>query len=179
MIGVSNFSFLTLTLTKVRSAIPRDHFWLNPKMKTITICGSGNQKVSMSRIDMCARGTVAVLFDTEHFANRPAYFADYTVSTNELVAIAKETLGYEFDSWSVVNVPMTRFFEQAKAAYAKDTEDGIEDRLNSAAYRMLGTYGLFEEGNRYSADFEQKLEKGWQKSKIGLKEELRDLLKSR
>jgi hypothetical protein len=43
---------------------------------------------------------------------------------------------------------------------------------------MLGAYGLFEEGNRYSANFDEKLEKRWQKSKIQLKEELRELLKS-
>lgn len=159
-------------------AIPRNLFWLSPKERTITVCGSGNQKVSMSKIDMCARGTVAVISNPEQFANRPAYFADYTVSTNELVSMAKEVLGLEWESWTVVNVPLLGFFEQAKAAYAKDTDDGVEDRLNSMAYRMLGTYGLFEEGNRYGADFEEKLEAGWQKLNHELMDELRGLLKT-
>ena len=36
----------------------------------------------------------------------------------------------------------------------------MDDRLHSTAYQMLGTYGVFEERNRYGADFEERVEKG-------------------
>jgi hypothetical protein len=41
-----------------------------------------------------------------------------------------------------------------------DTANGVQDRLNSTAYRMLGTYGLFDESNRYGADFSGRIEDG-------------------
>ena len=46
------------------------------------------------------------------------------------------------------------------------------------AYNMLGTYGLFEEKNRYNADFESLIEPGYgyQKSQEELKEELKALV---
>lgn len=165
--------------TNIEIAIPREQFWINPKTKIITVLGSGDQRVSMSRIDMCARGIVAALSSPSEFANRPAYFADYTVSTNTLVSITKEILGPEFENWNVVRVELSEFFVNGKAAYKKDTEDGVKDRLNTVAYQMLGTYGVFEEGNHYGADFEGKLNRPeWQKGNEELKEELRVLLKS-
>jgi len=44
-----------------------------------------------------------------------------------------------------VNVKLEGFFE-GKGLYGVDTEMGVEDRLNSRAYQMLETYGVFEEG---------------------------------
>ncbi len=46
------------------------------------------------------------------------------------------------------------------------------------AYNMLGTYGIFEENNRYNADFEKLIEPGYgyQKSLEELKEELKALV---
>lgn len=38
---------------------------------------------------------------------------------------------------------------------------------------MLGTYGLFDEGNRYGADFGDRVEKGFGVSR----EELREILR--
>jgi hypothetical protein len=52
----------------------------------------------------------------------------------------------------------------------------VEDRLNSTAYEMLGTYGVFEEGNRYGADFEERVEKGWVKGLEEFKKELKAVI---
>jgi hypothetical protein len=43
---------------------------------------------------------------------------------------------------------------------------------------MLGTYGIFEENNRYNADFEKQIEPGYGYDKTGeeLKEELKVLV---
>lgn len=49
----------------------------------------------------------------------------------------------------------------------------LQDRLNTRAYQMLGTYGLFDEGNRYGADFGDRVEKGFGVSR----EELREILR--
>ncbi len=48
----------------------------------------------------------------------------------------------------------------------------------SIAYNMIGTFGMFEENNRYNADFERLIEPGYgyQKSLKQLKEELRTLV---
>lgn len=53
---------------------------------------------------------------------------------------------------------------------------GVEDRLNSRADQMLGTYGVFEEGDRYGSDFGGKVEVGWEKGLDELKEELKGLI---
>ena len=46
------------------------------------------------------------------------------------------------------------------------------------AYNMLGTYGIFEENNRYNADFQSLIEPGYgyQRSLAELKDELRVLV---
>ena len=74
------------------------------------------------------------------------YFADYTVLTNQLVESVKGIVGERGeDIWKGVNVKLEGFFE-GKGLYGVDTEMGVEDRLNSRAYQMLETYGVFEEG---------------------------------
>jgi hypothetical protein len=49
--------------------------------------------------------------------------------------------------------------EHGKKLRDEDTQKGVKDRLNSAAYPMLGTYGVFAEDNRYGADFSDKIER--------------------
>ncbi|KAL1964395.1 hypothetical protein VTN77DRAFT_6953 [Rasamsonia byssochlamydoides] len=152
-------------------AIPRGIFWVNPKTKEVTVFGSGDQRVSMSSIDMVRKATVAVLKNPGAFANRPAYFADYTISSNELLTILNELEGAE--KWKPNQIPLTGFFQQAKQLWDADTANGVQDRLNSTAYQMLGTYGLFDESNRYGADFSGKIEEGFGVSLDEFKEILR------
>lgn len=112
----------------------------------------------MSRISTTGRAVVDIFSNPSAFVNRPAYFADYIVSTNQLVEIVEEVQGQK--KFEIVNVPLDSFFENGKKAYAEDTKSGVQDRLNSAAYQMLGTYGVFEEGNRYGRDLVGRLRRG-------------------
>jgi hypothetical protein len=95
------------------------------------------------------------------------------VSTNELIEVLEELDG---QSWQVIDIPLDSFLEKAKEAWHQDTKDGVTDRLNSPAYRMLGTLALFDENNRYTADFGAKLEPGWDEGREALKAELKRLL---
>ncbi|KAK9250632.1 hypothetical protein V1507DRAFT_23303 [Lipomyces tetrasporus] len=156
-------------------AIPRGIFWVDPKTRTVTVFGSGNQKVSMSNIDIVGRATVAVLSKPDSFANRPAYFADYNVTTNELSKILEEIT--KPNGWSVALVPVATLFADGKQKWQEDSAKNVQDRLNSAAYQMLGTYGIFEESNRYGADFSDKIEKGWLRDLEHLKEDLSQIVK--
>jgi hypothetical protein len=113
----------------------------------------------MSAIDMVGRASVAVLQNPVAFLNRVAYFADYTVSSNELVT----TLGNmdTREMWKPNEIPLSGFLQRGKEHWSQDTIDGVQDRLNSPAYQILGTYGLFDESNRYGADFSEKVEEGF------------------
>lgn len=57
-----------------------------------------------------------------------------------------------------------------------DAENGVEDRVATQAYAVLGTAALFDEGNRYGGDFEERLESGWNEGEHALKENLKRLL---
>ncbi|KAJ5925573.1 hypothetical protein N7454_008212 [Penicillium verhagenii] len=140
-------------------AIPLGVFWVNEKSMEVMVFGSGDQKVSMSAINMVGRASVAVLKNPLAFLNRAAYFADYTISSNELVT----ALGSDNARglWKKNEIPLSKFLQQGKEMWARDTAGGVQDRLNSPAYQMLGTYGLFEEANRYGADFSEKIEEGF------------------
>ncbi|CZR69917.1 uncharacterized protein PAC_19817 [Phialocephala subalpina] len=157
-------------------AIPRGIFWLDPKSRTVTIFGSGNQRISMSGISMVGRASVEVLSRPEKYVNRPAYFADYTISNNQLLAIAEEVAK---EKWNTRSVSLGGLREEGLKQWDEDTKNGVHDRLNSTAYQMLGTYGLFEGDNRYTADFGDKAEAGWQKGVYELEEELRVLLEQK
>jgi hypothetical protein len=61
------------------AAIPENYFWLSPTNKTITVFGSGNQRVSVSRLSSTGRAAVAILSLLTKYQDRPVYFADYTV----------------------------------------------------------------------------------------------------
>ncbi len=156
-------------------AIPKGLFWINTKDKKITVFGSGNQRFSMSPISLVGQATVHVLQHQEQFINRPAYFARYTISTNELANIVREVAVP--GDWQTVAIPLTTFFENGRKLWEEDTKNGVIDRLNTTAYAMLGTYGIFEEGNKYGADFEDKIEPGWSMSKEDLRIEIKKLLR--
>ncbi|KAI0435249.1 hypothetical protein F5Y09DRAFT_349637 [Xylaria sp. FL1042] len=154
-------------------AIETGQFWIDKDSRTVTKFGSGDQKTSISRLDLCGKAVVAVLRSPDQFRNRPAYFQSHSVSTNELASILKETSG---DDWNIVHVPLDGFVEKAKALWEEDSRNNVKDRLHSVAYRMLGTSALFEEGNRYDADFSHKVEPGWDESLDALKENLKRLV---
>ena len=113
----------------------------------------------MSSLSIVGQATVAVLQIPSKFENRPAYFADYTASSNDLLKILNGRGDKE--EWKPAHIPLDGFFEHAKKNWDGDTAAGVEDRLNSTAYHILGTYGLFEEGNRYGADFSGRVEEGF------------------
>lgn len=126
----------------------------------------------MSRLDIVGRATVAALPNPGAYANRPAYFADCTLSTNELLAL----LEGGSPGWKTENVPVKYLLSQGLLQWNIDTANGVEDRLHSVAYMMLGTYGIFEEGNRYGADFGKKAESEWERTLDELKSDLGKLL---
>lgn len=126
----------------------------------------------MSRLDIVGRATVAVLSDPIAYANRPAYFVDYTLSTKELLSLLEEVS----PGWKVDNVPVENLLRQGLQQWEVDTANGVDDRLNSAAYMMLGTYGIFEEANRYGADFDEKIGKGWEQGQNELRQDLQKLI---
>ncbi|PWY96495.1 NAD(P)-binding protein [Aspergillus sclerotioniger CBS 115572] len=138
-------------------AIPKNLFWISPTTHKVTIFGSGNQRISMSKLDMVGRATLAVLTTPENYLDRPAYFADYTISSNEVLSMLNET-HVDGQPWTVNAIALDGWLKTATQLWEKDTADGVEDRLNSTAYRMLGTYGLFDEENQYGADFSDRVE---------------------
>jgi nucleoside-diphosphate-sugar epimerase len=154
--------------------IEKDYFWVNKHTKTITCVGSGDQKVSISRYEVCGEALVAVLQSPAKYRNRPAYFANHTVSTNELISIVKDHLGLE--GWNTVHVPLDELSVQAHGLWDKDTADGVVNRLATKAYPLLATVAMMNEENRYEADFSHKLEAGWEQDIEVLVEKLRRIL---
>lgn len=146
-------------------------FWINKSNRTITRFGSGEQRYAISRIGLVADTVVAVLGAPEKFQNRPAYFASHTVTTNQLISLAKEIGG----NWEVFDVSVDGFVENGRQHWNKDTAKGVKDRMNTPAYAMLGTAALFDENNRYGGDFGHKLEPGWDEGDEALKDNLKKL----
>ena len=158
------------------------------------VYGSGDQRNSMCRVSTAAKAVSDVFHDPGKFANRPTYVADHTVSMNQLVPLLEDIR----PGWNVVKIDLDEFLATAKRLWDEDTEKGVEIRLLTpgellefhfklgvaadicliTAYNMLGTYGIFEENNRYNADFESSIEPGYgyQKSPEELKEELKALV---
>lgn len=62
-------------------------FWVDRTIRMVTAFRSGAQRVNMSGVDVVGRATMAVLRDPGRFCDRPAYFADFTVSSKDLVGI--------------------------------------------------------------------------------------------
>ncbi|KAK2053166.1 NAD(P)-binding protein [Colletotrichum caudatum] len=154
-------------------ALERGIFWINKANRTITRYGSGDQKYSMSRRALNGEALVAVLSDHENYRNRPAYFASHTVSTNQLIS-AIHKLG--LTDWEVLDVPFDGFENSARALWQKDTEMGIEDRLNSKAYAALSTVAMLDENNRYGSNFGDRIEPGWGEGEEALADSLKKLL---
>ncbi|RSL56066.1 hypothetical protein CEP53_006910 [Fusarium sp. AF-6] len=148
-------------------------FWINNEQKKIFRYGSGDQKCSMSRRALNGEALVAVLQNPKKYHNRPAYFASHTVSTNQLITIIEE-LGLE--GWSVTDVPIGGYYQEALRLWEEDTANGVENRLGSKAYPMLSTVALLDEDNRYGSDFSDKVEPGWDEGEDALKESLKKLL---
>ncbi|KAH8653622.1 ankyrin repeat-containing domain protein [Xylariales sp. PMI_506] len=153
-------------------AVENGQFWIDKESRTVTRFGSGNQKTSISRLELCGEAAVAILRTPEKYRNRPAYFHSHSVSTNELIALLEEIDG----GWKVADITLDGFVDKARALWHEDTKNNVKDRLNSTAYRMLGTSALFDEANRYHADFTELLEPGWDEGRDALKENLKRLL---
>ncbi|RFU72738.1 hypothetical protein TARUN_9518 [Trichoderma arundinaceum] len=149
-------------------------FWVDKKKRTITRFGSGNQKVSISRVGLAGETIVTVLQNPDKYRNRIAYFADHAVSTNELIDIIKEFS--PAGEWSVVDIPLEEFKKEGFALWDEDTKKGVTTRLFSKAYTILGTAAVFDEENRYDGDFTHKQEPGFGRPIESLKEDLKKLL---
>jgi hypothetical protein len=139
-------------------AIQHGVFWVDKSQKKVFIFDSGRQRISMSAISMVGRATVTVLRNPERYQNRPAYFADITISNNELLDLVTNLDPQGV--WESNEVTLDSFLEQAKIMWDKDSANGVQDRLSTTAYKMLGTYGIFEKSNRYGADMSDHLEPG-------------------
>ncbi|KAH7183797.1 hypothetical protein BKA60DRAFT_627146 [Fusarium oxysporum] len=149
-------------------------FWVDRKNRTITRFGSGNQKYCLSNLKLCGDAVAHVLKQPEKYRNRPAYFANFTVTTNDLTRLINEVAG---GSWQVLDVNVDDTMKQGRLLWDEDTKNGVQTRLGTPAYLMLGSASLFDEGNRYGADFSEKVEPGWEKTEEELGKELEALLK--
>lgn len=154
-------------------AIEQGIFWIDRDKRTITRYGSGDQRYSISRIKVTAEALIAVLKNPEKYRNRPAYFASHTITTNKLIAVV-ESLG--LGDWSVVDVSIAGYLEEARRLWHEDTEKGCTDRLSSRAYQMLSTAALLDESNRYGNDLSNKVEPGWDEGESSLRDNLKKLL---
>ncbi|KAE8446692.1 hypothetical protein EG329_011736 [Mollisiaceae sp. DMI_Dod_QoI] len=164
-----------ITSTWYDFAIRKGFFWLNPTTGTITRFGSGNQKTSVTRTALVGEAVVAVLREPERFQNRPMYLASYTITTNELIALAKEIDPGR--SWNVVDIPdLETFKQQGLHLWSEDRKKGM-DWLHTQAFMMLSTVLVFDEHNRYGADFGEKVEPGWGESREEFKDHLKQLIK--
>ncbi|KAK1658668.1 hypothetical protein BDP55DRAFT_758290 [Colletotrichum godetiae] len=153
--------------------LERGIFWINKEDRIITRYGSGDQRYSISRRALNGEALVAVLINPEKYRNRAAYFASHTVSTNQLITVI-EYVGLK--DWNIVYVPLDGFAEKARTLWREDTEEGVDDRLNSRAYAALSTVALLDEEDRYGSNFENKVESGWVEGENALKKNLRRLL---
>jgi hypothetical protein len=152
-------------------AIQGGFFSVNPAAGTITRFGSGNQKISLMRGALVGEAVVTVLREPERFKNRPAYIATHTISTNELIALAKEILPEK--TWNVVDIPgLETLKQQGLYLWSEDRKNGVP-WLGTQAFMLLSAVLLFDEHNRYGADFGEKVEPGWGESR----EEFKDHLK--
>jgi hypothetical protein len=166
-----------ITSTWYDFAIRAGWFWLNPAKWEITRFGSGNQRTSISRLARNGEAVVAVLRELERFRNRPVYVASHSVTTNELIELAKEVSEDSERPWNVIDVPdLDPFKKQAMALWEEDRKKGV-GWLHTQAFMMLGIVVLFDEDNHFGADFGEKLEPGWDEGREQLKENLRKLIK--
>jgi hypothetical protein len=151
--------------------------WVDPPTRTIRRLGSGNQKVSMSRIAVNGEAVVTVLRKPELFRNRPAYFASHTVSINELIALVREVSEDTDKGWTVVDVPSVDAVKSAGLhLWETDGENGVQDQLHTQAFMTLAAAALYDENNTFGADFGKNLEAGWDEGREKLKDNLKLLI---
>ncbi|KAE9375215.1 NAD(P)-binding protein [Stipitochalara longipes BDJ] len=163
-----------ITSTWYDFAIRKGFFPLNPATRTITRFGSGNQRTSITRAALVGKAVVAVLREPERFQNRPVYVASHTITTNELITLAKEIAPEK--SWNVVDISdLEAFKQQGLHLWSEDRKNG-EGWLHTQAFMMLSAVLVFDEHNRYGADFGEKLEPGWGESREEFKDHLKQLI---
>jgi hypothetical protein len=157
--------------------IRKGNFWLDRASHTITRLGSGDQKVSMSRLALNGEAVVTVLREPERFRNRPAYFSNHTVSVNGIISLVKEISDESEGPWIINDVPDIEVVKnEGLRLWNDDTKNGVENRLHSAAYLNLATAALYDENNAFGADFSHKQEPGWDEGLEKLKDNLKLLL---
>ncbi|QKX57681.1 uncharacterized protein TRUGW13939_04799 [Talaromyces rugulosus] len=139
-------------------AIDNGIFWVDAKARQVTIFGSGNQRNAYAALDVVGRATIRVLKDPKAYQDRQAYFADYIISCNDLLNTLNEL---EYQTWTAKNVSLDDFYEQGKKLWDEDTAKGVQDRRSTMGYIMLGTYGCFNEEDRYSTDYTGRVEPGF------------------
>lgn len=153
-------------------------FWINPTTRTITRNGSGDQKVSVSRAALTGEAVVVVLQNPKQFHNRPAYFANHTVSTNELITLVNKISNEPERPWNIVEVPDVESVRlEGVRQWHEDRKNGVEDWLHSQAFGTLIGASFFDEENRFGADFSSKAEPGFDEGHEKLKEQLKELIK--
>ncbi len=96
------------------------------------------------------------------------------MSTNELIQVVKDINGFE--GWEVVDVDVAGYLEEGRRLWDEDTKNGVENRLASRAYPMLGIASMMTEDNRYGADYSAQLEPGSDEGEEALKEVVRKIL---
>lgn len=165
-----------ITNTWYDFAIRAGFFWLNPAKRTITRFGSGEQRVSISRIALNGETVFAVLREPKRFRNRPVYVASHSITTDDLITLAMEVSEDPERSWNVIDMPdIDAFKKQGMALWNEDRKNGV-DWLPSQAFMVLSTVQLFDENNYFGADFGEKLEPAWGESREELKDHLRQLI---
>ncbi|ORY15580.1 hypothetical protein BCR34DRAFT_558624 [Clohesyomyces aquaticus] len=162
-------------------------FWVNPAKRTITRYGSGDQKTCLVHEDVVGQAVVTVLQNPEKYKNRPAYFASYNFSTNEMISIineiaAEDKVSGKWDDqnqkeWEIIDIPdMEGFKEESLRLWDEDRRNGVTDWLHTKAFVMQVYAGFFDEKNFFGFDFGDRVEPGWLKGRAELKESLRGLI---
>lgn len=117
---------------------------------------------------------VAALREQERFRNRAVYVASYTVTVNELIELAEEIAPEK--TWNVVDIPDLEVFkQQGLQLWDEDRKRGV-GWLHSQAFMMLSAVSLFDENNRYGANFGEKLESRCEETGEEFKGHLKQLI---
>ena len=153
--------------------IKHNFFWLDIAARKVARFGSGNQKVSMSRSVVNGEAVVAVLREPERYRNRPAYFADHIVSTNELVDLAKQ-ISYKTEKpWEIVEMgDAANLIAKGVELWEEDKRNGVQDWLHSQAYIMINYGAMFNEDGRSRLDFGDRIEPGWLQTREQLQQQM-------
>ena len=144
------------------AAILRGSFWVNAKERSVTLFW----------LRQTTRQYVPPRHRWQSHGNGPLESNITRESPGVLCRLHSQherTVG-SAPGWKVENMPVESLLSRALQNWDEDSTKGVEDRLNSTAYMMLGKYGIFEERNRCGADFSGKVEKGWGLGNLQLKQ---------